>query len=189
MLRTYQYVGPKAFADRAPAAPAGVRIQRPEDVLHWVLRTGQELTGEGDVTATFIVDEAGWLRIADRSSEHVACAGGMPVLSAGEITLNVMPAGVRVSSVTNQSTGYCPEPESWPAVQAALERASLAASTSFTREFAFRRCPQCASINVIKDGVLECALCSTPLPPEWNVSSIANCAHRQRPLGELPAVP
>jgi hypothetical protein len=154
MRPMYRYVGPKKIAERVRSAPAGARIESPEDVV-----------------ATFIIDEAGWLRIADRRSEHVACAGGKPVRSAGEMTFNVRRGRVSVSWVTNQSTGYCPEPDSWPAVQAALARAGIAAPDGFSQAFEFRRCPQCGSINIVKDGVFECGACSTPLPEEWNLDA------------------
>src|SRR5207245_3026844 len=125
------------------------------------------------VTATFIIDETGGLLIADRRSEHVACAGGRPVRSAGEMTFTVKTSGVSVAWVTNQSTGYCPEPDSWPAVEAALARAGIAAPDGFSQEFVFRRCPRCGSINIIKSGVFDCGVCSTPLPEEWNLDSAA----------------
>ena len=35
---------------------------------------------------TFVIGVDGVLRVADRRSEHVACAGGGDVLSAGELT-------------------------------------------------------------------------------------------------------
>jgi hypothetical protein len=173
MRSTYRYVGPKKIAERAPPAPAGVRVESPEDVRRWIRQSGQELNAAGTVIATFIIDESGWLRIADRRSEHVACAGGRPVRSAGEMTFTVRPKGVSVPRVTNQSTGYCPEPDSWPAVKAALARAGLAAPEGFSEELAFRRCPGCESINIIKGGVLACEVCATALPEEWNLDSEA----------------
>jgi hypothetical protein len=171
MQPTYRYVGPKMIADRAPPAPAGVRVESPEDVRRWVRETGQLRCPAGDVTVTFVIDESGWLRVADRRSEHVACAGGRPVRSAGEMTFTVGPVEVSVPWVTNQSTGYCPEADSWPAVRAALERAGIEAPDGFSQEFVFRRCPECGAINVVKDGVFECGVCSAPLPGEWNLGS------------------
>jgi hypothetical protein len=149
-----------------------------------VRQTDQEVSDERTVTATYIVDEDGWLRIADRSSEHVDCAGRRPVLAAGEITFTITPPGVLVSSVTNQSTGYCPEPESWPAVRTALERAGLVAPPSFSPAFVFRRCPRCGSINIIKDRIFECAVCSAPLPAEWNLDGPETERAMCAPLGK-----
>jgi hypothetical protein len=177
MRPTYRYVGPKTIADRAPPAPAGIRVDSPENVRRWIQQTDQELSATGSVTATFVVDETGILRIADRRSEHVACAGGKPVLSAGEMTFTVMPSDVCVSWVTNQSTGYCPEPDSWPAVEAALARAGIAGPEGFSQEFMFRRCPRCGSINIIKEGVFECGVCATRLPEEWNLNSEVAAKH------------
>jgi len=84
------------------------------------------------------------------------------------MTFTVRTSGVSVTWVTNQSTGYCPEPDSWPAVEAALERAGIAAPNGFSLAFDFRRCPRCGSINIVKDGLFECGACSSPLPEEWN---------------------
>jgi hypothetical protein len=121
------------------------------------------------VIATFVVDASGELRIADRHSEHVACAGGQPVLSAGEITFEITADSVRVVGVSNQSTGYCPEPVSWPAVEWALQRAGLEAPTRFTLVCVFRRCLRCDTINLVKEGVFECCVCGTELSREYNL--------------------
>jgi hypothetical protein len=171
MRSLYRYVGPKKIAERASSAPAGIRVESPEDIRRWIRQTGQDVDAAGNVVATFIIDEAGWLRIADRRSEHVACAGARPVRSAGEMTFAVRRSGVSVSWVTNQSTGYCPEPDSWPAVEAALARAGIPAPHGFSQAFEFRRCPRCGSINIVKDGVFECGACLAPLPEEWNLDA------------------
>jgi hypothetical protein len=155
MRSLYRYVGPKKIAERALSAPAGFQVESPEDVRRWVRQTGQDVDAAGNVVATFVIDEAGCLRIADRRSEHVACAGGRPVRSAGEMTFNVTRGGVGVSWVTNQSTGYCPEPDSWPSVESALVRADLTAPDGFSQEFVFRRCLQCGSVNLIKEEDFE----------------------------------
>lgn len=166
-MRTYRYVGPRHIADRAPAEPAGVPIRLAEDVRAWVRSSGQELC-DGCVIATFVVDAAGTLLVADRRSEHVACAGGRHVRSAGEITFDIGRA-VAVAAVSNQSTGYCPEPESWPAVEAALVAAGLEPPAGFALACVFRRCDGCASLTLIKDGVFECGICGGGLPAGYNV--------------------
>ncbi|MFO0844991.1 MAG: hypothetical protein U0797_21795 [Gemmataceae bacterium] len=173
MRRSYNYVGPKAIGVRAPARPAGMRVESAEDVRRWVRQAVLGGTQAGSLTATFVIDEDGWMRIADRRSEHVACAGRRPVLSAGEITLAVTPGGVEALWVSNQSTGYCPEPESWPAVRAALERARISAPNSFHQECVFRRCDACGSINIVKESEFECGVCSSALPKEWNLEGEA----------------
>ncbi len=74
---------------------------------------------------TYVVGLDGLLRLAPRRSEHVACAGGAEVLGAGEMGFG-RAAGLRVvGEVSNQSTGYCPHLDSWPAVARALDRAGI----------------------------------------------------------------
>ena len=119
--------------------------------------------------ATFVIDTDGRLRVADRRSEHVACAGGGDVQSAGEMFFLIDgSAASKLAGVTNQSTGYCPEPESWPAVAAALDAASLPHPGGFTTEFVFRLCKACGQRNVVKEGVFECGACGRPLSAAWN---------------------
>src|SRR5690242_13194939 len=67
-------------------------------------------------------DEGGCLRVEDRRSEHIACSGGRPVLAAGELFLKLTASGLEIVDVSNQSTGFCPEPASWPEVAKALDR-------------------------------------------------------------------
>src|SRR4051812_11691602 len=124
-MRLYHYVGPREIAQRVRNAPPGALVASASDVLAWARLTQQQPDAAGCVIATFVVDATGALRVADRRSEHVACAGGGPVQSAGEITLALSGTLVSVVAVSNQSTGFCPEPESWPAVRAALEAAGL----------------------------------------------------------------
>lgn len=117
---------------------------------------------------TFVVGADGVLRVAARRSEHVACAGGSPVLAAGEITFD--PAGT-VVDVSNQSTGYCPDLVSWQAVAAALDGAGIAHPGGFTHEVVFRRCPRCTEINVVRDGYFVCVFCESDLPAAWNIAT------------------
>lgn len=74
----------------AEAAAAGRVIGTPDDLGAW-------LTGcdgkEALEPLTFVIDSSGILRLAPRRSEHVACAGGGPVLSAGEVTFAPGPDG------------------------------------------------------------------------------------------------
>jgi hypothetical protein len=168
MGRAYRYVGPEVIAQRSTYSPLGTPVETVADVIRWIRHTCQQLDQSKSLIATFVVDDSGTLRIADRRSEHVACAGGQAVQSAGEITFTVVGSNVTVAEVTNQSTGYCPEPDSWPAVKADLERAGLTAPDAFAREFVFRRCARCDTINIIKDEVFECAVCWCSLPLGWN---------------------
>jgi hypothetical protein len=124
---------------------------------------------DGTLTVTFVVLPDG-LWVADRHSEHVACARGGPVHSAGEMTFAVDKRlrSVGVIHVSNQSAGFCPEPESWPSVEAALDAAGVDHPGGFSSEMIFRRCPKCGATNIVKDEWFECAICGSALPGEWN---------------------
>ncbi len=117
---------------------------------------------------TFIIDVEGWLWIADRHSEHYACAAGGDVLSAGEMTFELQTGTISAVEITNQSLGYCPEPESWPSVENALNRAGISHPGGFTTAFIFRRCESCGAKNLVKDDWYCCALCGSELPRHWN---------------------
>lgn len=123
---------------------------------------------DGSVTCTFVIDRDRALLIADRRSEHVACASGGPVLSAGEMRFGFTTDSVVVEGVTNQSTGYCPEPRSWNHVADALDEIGLEHPGGFSTKFVFRRCHRCESTNLVKDDWYYCAVCNADLPADWN---------------------
>ena len=75
-----------------------------------------------------------------------------------------------VSDISNQSTGYCPDPDSWPAVAVALNRIDVAHPGDFTHKVAFRRFPACGQLNIVRDGGFACAVCDSPLPAQPNIS-------------------
>jgi hypothetical protein len=166
--RLYRYVGPETRHRRAVGLPAGVVVDTPEALTTWVEQTGQTPDAEGRIAATFVVDADGRLRLADRRSEHVACAAGGDVRAAGEMFFTRNRGGWRVAEVSNHSTGYCPEPECWPAVAAALDLVPLPHPGRFTTEVVFRRCPTCGERNVVRDDWFVCAVCGTDLPTVWN---------------------
>jgi hypothetical protein len=166
-MKLYQYVGPPEIAARIQHGPAGVPVHSAADVRNWMRDTGQERRREG-VVATFVVNAAGILLIADRRSEHVACAGGQPVRSAGEMTFSIG-REVEVIEASNQSVGYCPEPETWPAVADTLLLAKIAAPADFSPKCTFRRCVKCANVTLVKENDFRCGLCSAGLPLEYNV--------------------
>ncbi|WP_238009797.1 hypothetical protein KZZ52_09025 [Dactylosporangium sp. AC04546] len=152
---TYAYVGPPELRSRP--APTGVPVASPADFAAWLAaQTAADLAEP----FTFVVMPDGALRLAPRRSEHVACAGGSDVLSAGEIAFT----GGAVREVTNQSTGYCPAASSWPAVAAALSRAGLSYPPGFTSALTYRHCPACAALNVVRDEDYTCAVCGSALP-------------------------
>lgn len=131
----YAYVGPPDLPARVASTHRGAPIVTATDPFL-----------DDDEPFTFVVDLTGTLRLAPRRSEHVACAGGEPVLSAGEITFRRGRDGRwEATEVSNQSTGYCPDTASWPAVAAALDRAGLAHPGGFTDVFVFRHCPHATS--------------------------------------------
>ena len=165
-MRRYAYVGPDEIRQRVAGSDPGRAIRSAADLVP---------VADGEAM-TFVVDATGLLRVAHRRSEHVACAGGGEVLSAGELTAvrDGRGDGVRITDISNQSTGYCPEPESWPAVARALDQAGVAHPGGFTYEATFRLCPGCGERNLVKDGWFECAMCGADLPAIWNFGSAAS---------------
>ena len=161
-VRIYRYVGPPSFREAAIRKSAlGCAIEQPSDLQRWIERNWNDAEADNMLMATFTVSCMGKLYLAPRRSEHVACAGGQDVLSAGEIGFSKAAQAVYVS---NQSTGYCPEPESWPAVAAALVAVPIACPQDFTLKVIFRSCPACQSRNIVKDNWFACALCNATLP-------------------------
>jgi hypothetical protein len=166
--RNYQYVGPAELKARVTPGDEGKSIRTSEDLARWLSTRGPE---ERTEPFTFVVGADGLLRLAPRRSEHVSCAGAASVLSAGEMSFLQLSAQWSVADVSNQSTGYCPDPSSWPSVAAALDRAGIAHSGGFTHEAVFRRCPDCEEVNVVREGDFVCVFCEAPLPNQWNVDS------------------
>jgi hypothetical protein len=164
----YTYVGPANIRARAATSPPGQKIASVLDLEAWLLQAEQRPTPDGVIVVTFVVDEQNNLRVADRGSEHIACSGGQPVLSAGEMFLAHIDKGWRVEEVSNQSTGFCPEPESWPVVAEALDRIGIPHPGRFTLEVIFRLCRACGERNIVKDGWFVCGLCGEDLPATWN---------------------
>uniref|UniRef100_UPI003556EE72 hypothetical protein n=1 Tax=Streptomyces halstedii TaxID=1944 RepID=UPI003556EE72 len=168
--RRYRYVGPAELKTAVRPGSGGCRISSAAEFGGWIAgRSAAELAEP----FTFVVNTDGVLRLAPRRSEHVACAGGGVVLSAGEIGF-VREADVwAVSEVSNQSTGYCPDVTSWSAVARALDRIGLGRPSGFTHEVVFRRCPDCQERNIVREGDFVCVFCGSDLPEKWNVDSPA----------------
>jgi len=162
-VRVYRYVGPDEIRAAAVHAAPGTPIHSRAELERWLAVHGADADGD-TVPATYVVTEDGVLRIASRRSEHVACAGGQPVLAAGEMFF----ARDHAVEISNLSTGYCPEPGCWTVVADALDRAGLAHPTRFTTEITFRRCSACGERNVVKDEFFVCAVCDADLPVDWN---------------------
>lgn len=167
-MRRYAYVGPAGTLARARGRPPGAPVRSAADLLRWVEEAVEPQEPDGSHVATFVVCTDGVLRLAPRHSEHVACAGGGDVLSAGELRVCVERGVPVITGASNQSTGFCPEADSWPAVASALEAAGVRHPGGFTRRCVFRRCPACGQRNLVKNGVFECGVCGAGLPREWN---------------------
>jgi hypothetical protein len=169
MTRLYEYVGPAEILERTRHQEPGSLIRTLPELRAWLRAHGA--LGGRELTATFVLDREGALRLADRRSEHVACAGAEPVRSAGELTFTLLEEQGRVVAASNQSTGFCPEPESWSAVEAALDQLGVTHPGGFTAAFQFRRCPACGQTNLVKEGVFVCDACDAELPRAWNYGS------------------
>ena len=72
---------------------------------------------------------------------------------------------MNVTEISNQSTGYCPAPDSWPAVAAALGCIGIGHPDDFTNKVTFRVCPTCRKRNIVRDDHYVCALCDADLAP------------------------
>ncbi|MGW9208809.1 hypothetical protein ACWGR4_17725 [Embleya sp. NPDC055664] len=165
-VRRYRYVGPPDLTALVRPDNEGRSIGSAADVDAWISARGPR---EACEPFTFVVDVAGVLRLAPRRSEHVVCAGGREVLSAGEIAFRSDAGRWVADEISNQSTGYCPDPGSWPAVADALTRAGIAHPGGFTHEVVFRRCSSCRQLNIVRDRHYVCAVCDEALPHAWNV--------------------
>lgn len=93
------------------------------------------------------------------------------MLSAGEVSFRGDSGRWAIDEVSNQSTGYCPDVSSWPAVEDALDRAGIAHPPGFTYEVVFRRCPSCRQLNVVRERDFVCVFCDEALPQVWNVDT------------------
>lgn len=168
-MRFYAYVGPSGIRAKSLGKPTGREIASAIDISKWTRETQQAARRGEPIVATYVVDSSGQLLIADRHSEHIACAGGCDVLAAGEITFVVEGStDVHVTEVSNQSTGYCPEPDCWEVVAHALEQIGVAHPPELTMQCIFRKCVACGTTNIVKDGWFYCDVCGNGLPNKWN---------------------
>ncbi|MER7889277.1 hypothetical protein ABTX15_05580 [Micromonospora sp. NPDC094482] len=161
--RRYRYVGPTDVRASVGDSPEGAPIRSSADLDAYLAAADPR---DRDEPFTYVIDPGGTLRLAPRRSEHVACAGGGAVLGAGEIAFAGERDGWVVTEVSNQSTGYCPDPSSWAAVAVALDRAGVSRPEGFTAAVVFRRCLACGERNVVRDDDFICALCGAELPED-----------------------
>jgi hypothetical protein len=165
--RAYPYVGPGYLARRARPGPDVITVTSPRALSAWL----DERQDEVSEPFTFVIGLDGTLRMAPRRSEHIDCAAGQDVLAAGEIGFAPHDGRWVVTEISNLSTGYCPDPGSWLAVDEALERIGISHPGDFTCKVVFRQCPACRQRNIVKDETLECAVCGAALPEHWNISA------------------
>ncbi|MFJ2897379.1 hypothetical protein ACIO87_21140 [Streptomyces sp. NPDC087218] len=181
--RSYPYVGPAELRAAVRPGSGGRRIGSAADFDSWA---GGLPEAELAEPFTFVVATDGVLRLAPRRSEHVACAGGEPVLGAGEIGFVHDVGQWAVDGISNHSTGYCPDVTSWPAVARALDRTGLGHPSGFTHEVVFRRCPGCREHNIVREDDFVCVFCGDDLPREWNVGPTGP-SHRHDGPSPAPA--
>ncbi|NED34377.1 hypothetical protein [Streptomyces sp. SID8499] len=168
--RSYRYVGPVELKTAVRPGDGGRRIGSATDFGGWIV---EQSAAELAEPFTFVVGMDGVLRLAPRRSEHVACAGGDMVLSAGEISFTREAGRWTVREVSNQSTGYCPDGTSWAEVARALDAVELQRPSGFTHEVVFRRCPDCHEHNIVREDDFVCVFCGGDLPAAWNVDPAA----------------
>lgn len=159
-MKKYHYIGPEHILERVQRKFAGKHIRSVQDVKKWADETGQEIEN-GQLIVTFVIDPSGRLLIADRHSEHVQCAVGRPVLSAGEMTFQFYKKEITITDVSNQSTGYCPHVRSWPSVEQALDKVGFEHPGLFTSGITFGKCPNCLTYAIVKPAYPDCGKCGT----------------------------
>lgn len=157
-MKKYKYVGPPEILQRVKPAFRGFPIEKMEDILKWIKATKQ-ITHHRFLTATFVIDLEGKLLVADRHSEHVQCAEGQQVLSAGEITFFVSKNEIEVTELSNQSTGYCPHVNSFAHAKNALDKIGIEHPDEFTNPIVFGFCKNCEKYSIVKEGYEECGVC------------------------------
>ncbi len=169
----YHYCGPKDIREATRTAPQGFRIDSPTAIEQWIRESEQRPEG-GLVIATYVVDGNRAFRVADRHSEHVACAGGGPVLAAGEASFQRQKKEHIIVGLSNLSRGFCPEPDCVLAVVTALDRAHVSHPARLTEAYLFRRCQEvdCESGGEVQVVPLDgrwCKACGSPLPEQRNI--------------------
>ncbi|MGF1581683.1 MAG: hypothetical protein ACFCD0_20330 [Gemmataceae bacterium] len=88
-MKLYPYVGPPEIRERCREAPQGSVIVSTQDLRNWLQAHYLNFNEESVAVLTFVIDQHEQLRIAERNSEHVACVGGKPVFSAGEMFIRI----------------------------------------------------------------------------------------------------
>lgn len=172
---------------------AGVLRLAPRHSEHVACAGGRDVLAAGEITFSRApATDAGARRPAGRMSDGGRSAGWNRGTGRSPAPPLSDPAhDWLVSEISNQSTGYCPDPDSWPAAAEALDRAGLAHPRYFTAALLFRRCPDCVERNVVREGDFRCALCGAELPRWWNlgVDRFPAQSGPPGPTGGDPTVP
>ena len=163
IFRTYPYVGPARFLKNAGDKTLRTKILSVADIEAW-----KDTDPSDPSVATFVVDCDLRFWIADRRSEHVACARRQPVLAAGEVTFDTTEQLEPILAISNQSTGYCPDLTCIDAVHASLHETGWRLPDRFDPASEFRRC-NCNQIVIVKDGDFSCPVCGDELSRSYNV--------------------
>jgi hypothetical protein len=167
-MKLYDYVGPASIRAAANFDAPRHAVTDSAGILAWASASLDLSTRDRQMTFTYVVQPPTQLYLADRRSEHVVCARGLPVLAAGEITFERDGPRLSLVETSNLSTGFCPESTSWPCLSAALVEAGFPAIVAYTCPFEFRFCESCQQTCVIKDDFFECPSCFGSLPRDWN---------------------
>lgn len=110
MNRLYRYIGPQDIARAVAGHPAGHPIRSVADAGTLYEPNTPTAQQVGAYRGHLVITKEGVLSLADRHTEHVACVGGQVVRGAGEMYFAWGNDGWEVQEVSNQSTGYCPDP-------------------------------------------------------------------------------
>ena len=165
--KEYEYVGPAEIYKRINEEFKGIVVHSSEEILNWIISNNEKSKNIDLIICTFIINLLGELVIADRHSEHVHCANGENVKSAGEIGFYITQDKIQIEFVTNQSTGYCPASESWQEVENSLRKIDdLNIPEGFDPEFVFSYCPNCQTRQIVKEEFYFCPNCENPLLSE-----------------------
>lgn len=164
----YNYIGPKSILKRVQAVYKGSVIKTTDDIVDWLKANNEKIKIEDITICTFVIDLDNQLLIVNRHSEHVQCAFGKDVLSAGEIGFIIEKENrIRIDSITNQSTGYCPAASSWIEVKKALQKIEgLSIPNGFEPTFVFSYCLTCQTRQIVKEAFYYCPLCEGELLSE-----------------------
>lgn len=167
-MKLYHYVGSSSIRASASLDTPRHSVSDATSIVTWAAQHLGFTSRDHQITFTYVVQPPSQLYLADRRSEHVACARGGAVLTAGEITFERDGSDLLLTETSNLSTGFCPESTSWPALSSALVAVGFPAIEGFTQPFEFRFCVPCQQTCVIKDDAYECLSCFGSLPREWN---------------------